>query len=81
MANHAVICRNIFERHQPQADRAGQIEGRFRQRPWRALHRLIFVAGAGFLGWRFGRIANVLHARWLPDGDVLWSAPWAARSR
>ena len=38
----------------------------------------IFVAGAGFLGWRFGRIANVLHARWLPDGDALWSAPWAA---
>lgn len=38
----------------------------------------VFTAGAGFLGWRFGRIANVLHARWLPSGDVLWSAPWAA---
>ena len=38
----------------------------------------VFVAGAGFLGWRFGRLAGLLHARWLPEGNVLMSGPYAA---
>ncbi len=37
-----------------------------------------FVAAAGLLGWRSGRLAGLLHARWLPEGNVLMSGWYAA---
>jgi hypothetical protein len=37
-----------------------------------------FTGGSGYLGWRYGRLAGTLHERWLPDGDVVTSAPYAA---
>jgi hypothetical protein len=36
-----------------------------------------FAGGAGYLGWRYGRLAAPLHARWLPEGNVLLSGPYA----
>lgn len=37
-----------------------------------------FTGALGYLGWRFGRLVGALHERWLPDGDVLTSGPYAA---
>jgi len=45
------------------------------------LAMLIFAAfggAAGFWGWRFGRLAGVLHERWLPEGNVLMSGAYGA---
>jgi hypothetical protein len=36
-----------------------------------------FAGAAGYLGWRYGRLATTLHARWLPEGNVLMSGPYA----
>ena len=38
----------------------------------------VFTGGAGYFGWRFGRLAAAFHERWLPPGDVLKSEPYAA---
>ncbi len=37
-----------------------------------------FAGASGYFGWRFGRLAGTLHERWLPDGNVMTSAPYAA---
>jgi hypothetical protein len=37
-----------------------------------------FTGASGYLGWRFGRWAGMLHVRWLPEGNVQTSAPYAA---
>ena len=37
-----------------------------------------FTGAAGYLGWRFGRLAGRLHERWLPEGNVLMSGAYAA---
>ena len=37
-----------------------------------------FAGASGYLGWRFGRLAGWLHERWLPEGNVLMSGPYAA---
>jgi hypothetical protein len=37
-----------------------------------------FTGAAGFLGWRAGRLAGLLHERWLPEGNVLMSGAYAA---
>jgi len=37
-----------------------------------------FAGAAGYLGWWFGRLAGMLHERWLPAGNVQTSAPYAA---
>lgn len=37
-----------------------------------------FAGAAGFLGWRAGRLAGLLHERWLPEGNVLMSGAYAA---
>ena len=36
-----------------------------------------FAGAAGYFGWRYGRLAAMLHARWLPEGNVLMSGPYA----
>ena len=36
-----------------------------------------FAGAAGYFGWRYGRLAATLHARWLPEGNVLMSGPYA----
>jgi MFS family permease len=37
-----------------------------------------FAGASGYLGWRYGRLAGGLHDRWLPEGNVLMSGPYAA---
>ena len=37
-----------------------------------------FAGASGYLGWRYGRLAAQLHARWLPEGNVLMSGAYAA---
>ena len=37
-----------------------------------------FTGAAGFLGWRAGRLAGLLHERWLPEGNVLMSGAYGA---
>jgi hypothetical protein len=49
-----------------------------RRRHYAAALYAAFAGAAGYLGWRFGRLAGTLHERWLPDGNVLMSAPYAA---
>ncbi|MGE5199328.1 MAG: M20/M25/M40 family metallo-hydrolase, partial [Rhodospirillaceae bacterium] len=36
-----------------------------------------FAGASGYFGWRFGRLAGMLHERWLLPGNVLLSAPYA----
>jgi len=36
-----------------------------------------FAGASGYFGWRFGRLAGTVHERWLPDGNVTTSAPYA----
>ena len=36
-----------------------------------------FAGASGYLGWRYGRLAGILHERRLPDGNVLMSGPYA----
>ncbi|MCX6550117.1 MAG: M28 family peptidase, partial [Acidobacteria bacterium] len=38
----------------------------------------LFGAAAGYFGWRFGRLVELLHQSWLPEGNVLQSAPYGA---
>jgi len=37
-----------------------------------------FAGASGYFGWRFGRLADGLHRRFLPDGPVLTSGAYAA---
>lgn len=37
-----------------------------------------FTGASGYLGWRFGRLVSAFHQRWLTDGNVLASGPYAA---
>jgi hypothetical protein len=37
-----------------------------------------FAGAAGYFGWRYGRLVATQHARWLPEGNVLMSGPYAA---
>ncbi len=43
-----------------------------------ALILAAFTSASGYLGWRFGRLAGLLHERWLPEGNVLMSGTYAA---
>jgi len=43
-----------------------------------ALVYAVLTGAAGYLGWRYGRLAGALHARWLPEGNVIVSASYAA---
>ena len=36
-----------------------------------------FTGASGYFGWRFGRLAATMHERWLPEGNVVTSAPYA----
>jgi len=37
-----------------------------------------FTGASGYLGWRFGRLVGLAHARWLQEGPVLTSGMYAA---
>lgn len=37
-----------------------------------------FTGAAGYLGWRFGRLAGAAHERWLQEGPILTSGMYAA---